>query len=172
MDVGDLYGRHARQLLIFFARRTYDAQLAVDLVAETFARAYEHRERHRGSSDEEALAWLWGIARNVLRESRRRGGAERRALERLGVERELLSDAELARVEEVADLGELRGVVAAALRELSEEQREAVELRVVREWGYPEIARRLGISEPTARARVSRGLRALGDALDVAEGTA
>ena len=33
------YERDGRRLLIFFTRRTYDAQLAVDLVAETYARA-------------------------------------------------------------------------------------------------------------------------------------
>ncbi|MCZ4494765.1 MAG: polymerase sigma factor, partial [Conexibacter sp.] len=172
MDVGDLYDAHARHLLVFFARRTYDSQLAMDLVAETFARAYEHRDRHRGSSQDEAVGWLWGIARNVLHETHRRGHAERRALRRLGVQSEVLTDGELARVDDLAGLEDLRGLVAGALRELSSEQREVVELRVVGELDYPQIARRLGISEQTARARLSRGLRALGAALDAAEGTA
>jgi hypothetical protein len=56
MDLGDLYDAHARRLLVFFARRTYDSQLAMDLVAETFARAYEHRDGHRGTSQAEAVA--------------------------------------------------------------------------------------------------------------------
>ena len=30
------YERDGRRLLVFFARRTYDAQVAVDLVAETY----------------------------------------------------------------------------------------------------------------------------------------
>jgi RNA polymerase sigma-70 factor (ECF subfamily) len=41
-----------------------------------------------------------------------------------------------------------------------------VRLRVVDELGYAAIASRLGISEQTARARVSRGLRALAAAVD------
>jgi RNA polymerase sigma-70 factor (ECF subfamily) len=172
VDVGDLYDAHARRLLVFFSRRTYDGQLAMDLVAETFARAYEHRDRYRGESEAEAAGWLWGIARNVLHETQRRGYAERRALARMGVDAERLSDVELARVEDLAGLAELRELVGSALRTLSAEQREVVELRVVRELDYAQIARRLGISEPTARARLSRGLRALGAALDGAEGTA
>jgi RNA polymerase sigma-70 factor (ECF subfamily) len=171
-DVGGLYEAHARRLLVFFARRTYDSQLAMDLVAETFARAYEHRDSHRGVSEQEAIGWLWGIARNVLYETQRRGRAERRALRRLGLEPETLSDAELARVDELAGLADRRQLVAAALRELSAEQREVVQLRVVGELDYPQIARRLNISEQAARARVSRGLRALGAALDAAEGMA
>ena len=53
-----------------------------------------------------------------------------------------------------------------ALAELGPEQREAVRLRVVDELGYPAVAARLGVSEQTARARVSRGLRALAAAVD------
>jgi RNA polymerase sigma-70 factor (ECF subfamily) len=56
--------------------------------------------------------------------------------------------------------------VTSALADLGAEQREAVRLRAVDELGYPAIARRLGISEQAARARVSRGLRALAAALD------
>jgi hypothetical protein len=37
--------RYGRRLLVFFTRRTYDAQLAVDLVAETHARAFDRRRR-------------------------------------------------------------------------------------------------------------------------------
>ena len=53
-----------------------------------------------------------------------------------------------------------------ALAELGPEQREAVRLRVVDELGYPAVAARLGVSEQTARARVSRGLRALAAAVN------
>jgi RNA polymerase sigma-70 factor (ECF subfamily) len=44
---------------------------------------------------------------------------------------------------------------------LPQDQREAVRLRVLDERTYAEISQRLGVSEQTARARVSRGLRAL-----------
>ena len=47
---------------------------------------------------------------------------------------------------------------------LSFDQREALELRIVKELPYPEVAIALGVSEQTARARVSRALRALREA--------
>ena len=171
--LGAAYERDARRLLTWLARRTYDAQLAMDLVGETYARAFESRRRFRGDpSDADAVAaWTWGIARHVLHDALRRGGNERRALRRLGLEPPLLSDAEQARVEALAELGTLRAAVAAALDDLSPEQSEAVRLRVVAELEYPVIAGRLGISEQAARARVSRGLRALGAALDAHGGT-
>lgn len=160
------YDRDARRLLVWFTRRTYDAQLAADLVGETFARGYAQRRRFRGDGADEVSAWLFGIARNVLHDALRRGGAERRALARLGVERVVLDDVEQERIEELAGLGELRAAVVAALAELSEDQRDAVRLRVEHELGYDAIAARLGITEQAARARVSRGLRALAGALE------
>src|SRR4051794_7053325 len=162
------FERDGRRLLVFFTRRTYDAQLAIDLVAETYARAFEQRRRFvADSADPDALAaWVFGIGRNVLHEALRRGRAERRALRRLGVDPPALEPEEQARIEELAALGELRAAVLGALAELGAEQREAVRLRVVDELGYGAIARRLGITEQAARARVSRGLRALAAALD------
>jgi RNA polymerase sigma-70 factor (ECF subfamily) len=165
------YGRDARRLLVWLTRRTYDAQQAVDLVGETYARAWESRQRFAGDpGDADALAaWTWGIARHVLADALRRGHAERAALQRLHVEPPQLAPDELARLEELAELGSLRATLAVALEDLSPEQRDAVRLRVVDELAYPAIARRLGISEDAVRARVSRGLRTLATAM---EGTA
>lgn len=160
------YDRDARRLLVWLTRRTYDAQLAADLLGETFARAYAERRRFRGDDADDVSAWIFGIARNLLHDALRRGGAERRALARLGVEGVVLAEDEQERIERLADLGELRTAVVAALAELSDEQRDAVRLRVEHELGYDAIAARLGITEQAARARVSRGLRALAAALE------
>jgi len=160
------YRTHARSILIFLARRTYDPEVALDLTAETFAQAFEGRRRCRASTDEEVAAWLFGIARHVLLRSLRRGKAERRALTRLGIEVPSLEPDDLVRVIELAGLDELRGAVARELGALPEEHREALRLRVVEELPYDDVARQLAITEPAARARVSRGLRAIGRALD------
>jgi len=164
--VADLYDVLSERVLVFFARRTYDGEVALDLTAETFARALEHRARFRGRTQHEATAWVWGIARNVLGDFFKRGRAERRALRRLGLEPPAVTDVEIERIEQLAGLDELRGAVAVALAGLAVEQREALRLRIVDELDYPAVARRLRISEATARARVSRGLRRLAAALE------
>jgi len=159
-----LYEAHAADLLSFFARRTLQAEVAIDLVAETFSQAFAHREQFRGASDGEALAWIFGIARHELSAYFRRGAVDRRAMAELGLAVPTLTDADYERVEELADLRAQRAVVAAALAKLSLEHREALRLRVVEEQPYSEVARALGITEETARARVSRALRALSNA--------
>lgn len=160
------YRRHAEGVLGFFARRTYDAQTALDLTAETFAQAYSSRRRFRGATDEEAAGWLYAIARHQLGRYLRKGVAERRALSRLGVDVPSMTEEEHARVEELAGLADLRALVAEELERLSVDQRDALRLRVVEELPYPSIADRLGITEDTARMRVSRGLRALAAAVE------
>jgi RNA polymerase sigma factor (sigma-70 family) len=167
-DVGfsRLYRSAAQDVVVFFARRTYDPEAAADLMAETFAKAYLGRRRFRGSTEEEARAWLFGIARRRFAMYVRRGKAEQRALRRLGLERPQLVDGEYARIEELAGLDAMRVTLAEQLDRLAPAQRGALELRVVRELPYPDVADRLGISEQAARARVSRALRALSAALD------
>jgi len=162
------YPRRARELVVFFTRRTYDVDAALDLTAETFARAFAGRRRFRGSSDAQAGAWLFAIASRQLAAYLRRGYAQRRLVARLGVQVPSASAAETERILELAGLRSLRTLVAQELARLSADQREALQLHVVDELSYAMVASRLGISEHAARMRVSRGLNALARALDVA----
>jgi RNA polymerase sigma factor (sigma-70 family) len=161
------YSAHSRRLLAFFARRTFDVEVARDLTAETFAEAFEHRRRFRGSSEAEAAAWLFGIARHQLSRYARTGSVRRRAVERLGIRLPEVSEDDHERIVELAGLAEMRDRVATAFMDLSGDQREALRLRVIDELPYAEVAETLGVSEQTARARVSRGLRRLADAVEM-----
>jgi RNA polymerase sigma-70 factor (ECF subfamily) len=168
IDVDALYARHHDDLLLFFVRRTADVEVALDLWSETFAQAVAGRRKFRGKTDAEAAAWLYSIARNQLARYLRRGYAERRAMQKLGLERPPTDDELVADIWQRAQLDALRVELIAALATLSEPVREAVKLRVVDERPYVEIATRLRISEQAARARVSRGLSALAEALEPA----
>ena len=155
----ELYRRLRPRLVHFFLRRTRDLDTAFDLVGETFTRALEHARRFRGGTD--ADPWVWGIARNVLAEHVRRDHVQQRGLQRLALER----------TETTAELPDDRasheaGPAVEALKTLVVDQRDALHLRVVEQLDYDVVARRLGISEPTARARVSRGLRRLALSLE------
>jgi RNA polymerase sigma-70 factor (ECF subfamily) len=167
-DFSAFYRQHADRVLIYLAKRCLDPEVALDLMAETFAQAFEGRGRYRGTSDEEAAGWVFGIARHQLSHYLRRGRAEKQALRRLGVSVPALEADDYARIEELAGLREIRRVLGAHFERLSAEQREAVRLRVIDEMPYPEVARELQVSEEAARARVSRGLRHLAASLDKA----
>ena len=158
------YREEAEAVLIFHARRTMDPELALDLAAETFAEAWRCRHTLRADSPEEQRGWLFTIARRQLGRYWRRGKVERRALETLKMQVPAAHEDDLAEIDERAGLPELRAALGIELAKLSADQREALELRVVQERGYPEIAALLGVSEETVRTRVSRGLKALGKA--------
>jgi RNA polymerase sigma-70 factor (ECF subfamily) len=78
-----------------------------------------------------------------------------------------ISEDDYERIEELMDLEGIRRSIADAYRLLSDEQRDAVTLRVVEGRSYPEVAIALSCSEQAARARVSRALKRLADLLDV-----
>jgi len=170
-DISRLFDRTSGALLGFFMSRIYDPEASVDLVAETFAAAFQDRRQFRGQGDDALRAWLYGIARHELADYFRRGQVERRALSRLGVERRALTDAEYDRIEELSASQAIRLRCADGLVSLPDDQREAVRLRVVEDQSYESVAQSLGVSEETARSRVSRGLRSLRTLLDPQEST-
>jgi RNA polymerase sigma factor (sigma-70 family) len=152
---GDLYARHAGPVHGWFAARV--AWAAADLTAETFARAWLARRSFRDERAGSALPWLLGIGRNVLRESARQDRVETTARARLGLPVELADD-EFAAVD---DRLSPRPSLRAALAELPPHERRALELRVVDELSYDDVARSLRIRPAAARLRVSRALRRL-----------
>jgi RNA polymerase sigma factor (sigma-70 family) len=161
------YRRHLPAVVRFLLRETGDREATADLTAEVFAAAYLYARRFRPRHGGSAFPWILGIARNKLRESRRRGRVEDRARRRLSFEREVLDDDDLARVDELA-AGAGEGVLR-LVDELPRRQRDAVRSRVVEEREYGDIARDLGCSELVARQRVSRGLSRLRDQLTEGE---
>jgi len=156
----ELYDRWAKRLLAYFYRRVVDAEVAADLLAETFAVAYEKRHRFRDVG-RPGGAWLYGIAAKELSHWFRRQEVEWRAVRRLGISVPALDEESIARIEALADADAYRAALAAALMELTRADREAVTLRVVNELAYVEVARRLNCTEAAARRRVYRGLARL-----------
>jgi RNA polymerase sigma factor (sigma-70 family) len=156
---GTFYRRHVHAVLGYTLHRTRRPELAADLTAEVFAMALEQRGRF-DSRRGPARAWLLTIASSKLVDAARRGQVEDRARRRLGIAPRELTDADLERVEELADAG--GGLdVDALVGDLPPRQREAVLARIVDERSYAEIAAELRTSQSVVRQRVSRGLATL-----------
>ena len=151
-----LYDRYARRIHGYHVRRCHDEEAALDLVAETFAQAWCARGAFRDQAGGSAAPWLYGIARNVLLQSVRRERLEDGARQRLGA----LEHADRPRIS--PDESWLDGVDE-LLETLPVDQRDALELRVLDDLPYAEIATSLAITPENARARVHRALKALRD---------
>lgn len=155
-----LYRRHVDQLLAFFLRRTARPDLAADLTAETFACALEGADRFDPARGP-AGAWLYGIARHQLARAYERGRVEDAARRRLRMERIVLDDEALDRIEALASLPLAPEALDDALARLPGAHAEAVRAHVVGEEDYAALAARVGCSPLVARQHVSRGLAGL-----------
>jgi RNA polymerase sigma-70 factor (ECF subfamily) len=163
---GAFYDRFEVEVLGFFWRATRRADLAADLTAEVFAAALSSATGFRPELGT-ARAWLFGIARHELADAWQRGRVEDRARRRLGLEPLALSDEALERIDELGSR-ESRGALR-LLEDLPQDQRLAVEGRVLDDRDYAELAQRLSCSQSVVRQRVSRGLRSLRKRLEQAQ---
>lgn len=161
----ELYDRWAEPLLAYFHRRVFDPELAADLLAETLAVAFEKRSRFRDTGAP-GSAWLFAIASRELSSYFRRKKVRLRAVERLGIRVPELDAESAIAIAGLVDDDDRGPGLADALTRMSPSEREAVELRVVGELDYSDIATRLNCSEAAARVRVHRGLSRLRELLE------
>lgn len=159
--LGQLYLRWKQPLFSWFRGRVPESE-ASELTAELFAQVALNLKRFRDEAGGSAGPWLYGIGKNLLRRYYERGRVEQQARRRLGMPiRSYETDFDA--VEERIDTTTLG--LAAALDSLPQQQREALELRVVEERSYREIASTLACSEVAARLRVMKALGKLASLL-------
>jgi RNA polymerase sigma-70 factor (ECF subfamily) len=152
------YQARRGDVLGFLRVRVPSAELAADLMCETFAKALVAVHDADRELPVVPLGWLLTIARNELIDSVRRGRVADDTRRRLAIEPLELSDRDLAAVDDaVADAD-----VLAQLHELlPADQLQALTARVIDGREYAEIARELQTSESVVRKRVSRALAQL-----------
>ncbi len=157
----EFYERYAVWVRAWFQRETGSETAALDLTAETFAEAWHGSRRFRDMAGGSGAPWLFGIARNLLRQYHKHNRIETAARARLGLPAAFAESEEFERVDERMEAARLRPALQDAVGALPAEQRRALELRVVQQLSYDEVAGRLGCSQNAARLKVSRALKAL-----------
>lgn len=152
---GELFRRHAPDLLRFVERRSGSAALADDVVAVTFEKAW------RQVCDIEARRiefrpWLFRLAGNELIDQQRSTARRRRRESAVssGDARLTESDTPLGSATEDDDL-------RAALSTLSGTHQQVIALRWFADLTPKEVAAALGVSTGTAAVRTHRALAAL-----------
>jgi RNA polymerase sigma factor (sigma-70 family) len=155
---GLLYERRHELVLAFLLKRTRNPEVAMDLMAETFAAALVALADRPPLITGCALPWLLTIARNALIDSYRRGRVESAARDRLALEPVAITASDVEQVLQTAAETDLLVRLAA---ELPADQFQALRERVLEERGYEEIARDLDCSAAVVRKRVSRAMSTL-----------
>ena len=153
------YREHVEGLQRFVARRVGDRERAADLTAEIFLAAIgsAHRYRPRRGTPK---AWLYGIARVLVANDRRRRGRERVGEERLRGSA-LLDEEDAARMDARIDAAAQSRRLYAAMDDLPEAERAVLELVAIDELSLTEAAAAVGVRPVTARVRLHRARRKL-----------
>jgi RNA polymerase sigma-70 factor (ECF subfamily) len=165
----EFYERYAVWMRSWFQRQTGSESAALDLTAETFAQAWRGLRRFRDLAEGSGAPWLFGIARNLLRQYHKHNRIETAARARLGLPVASVGTDDYDAVDDRMAAFSMKDALRDAIRTLPPEQRRALELRVVDQLEYEDVAGALGCSINAARLRVSRALRALTLALEGAE---
>lgn len=153
-DLRRLFDTAYRPLLAYALRRTESLANAEDVVAETLLVAW--RRRAELPERDDAVCWLYGVARRVIA-NQRRGQLRRRRLERLlaPVTRAERDPGDTAQVRD-----ETRAVLGAA-RQLSEADQEILRLAAWEGLSQRELAAVLGCTENAAGLRLHHARRRL-----------
>lgn len=155
---GLFYRARRGDVLGFLRVRVPSAELAADLMCETFAKALVAVHDSGRELPVVPVAWLVAIARNELIDSVRRGRIADDTRRRLVMQPLELSDRDLEAVDDALADADLLG----QLREmLPVDQFQALTARVIDGRDYAEIAQDLQASQSVVRKRVSRALEQL-----------
>ncbi|MDP9862823.1 MULTISPECIES: RNA polymerase sigma factor [Streptosporangium] len=161
MAIEAFYRRHVDAVMRFVVRRVSDPHLAADLTADIFLAVLDSADTYRSSRGGE-IGWLYGVARNVVAAHHRRTAREARATGRVAGRR-MMDDNDLVRMEERIDAARQTRRALEAMGNLPEGERAVLELVVHDQLTVTEAAAALGIGKVTARVRLHRARRALGN---------
>ena len=162
------YCEHVTAVTRFVARRVADPHTVADLTAEVFLAVIGSAHTyHPGRGTQ--VAWLYGIARNVIAAEHRRAAHELRVASRIAGRR-LLDDDDIARLEERIDAESPGRAACRALAGLPPDERAVLELVAIDGLPVKDAAAALGIRQGTARVRLHRARRAARQAMSTPAG--
>jgi RNA polymerase sigma-70 factor (ECF subfamily) len=153
-----LFDRHYSQVLAYSLRRSRHEADAHDVVAETFTVAW--RRFDDLPPEDRWLPWLYGVARRVLANQRRRAARQERVVDRLASETE--RGGFRSEGSDAADL------VQQQLAQLRPDDQEILRLAMWETLPHDQIATVLGISTNAVGIRLHRARNRLGRRLEKA----
>ncbi|MDO9108617.1 MAG: RNA polymerase sigma factor [Coriobacteriia bacterium] len=145
----DAWRKHGGSILRYCRFAAGSLETGEDIAAETFARFLQSGDGVKGDKVE---AWLFTVARNLVRSHQRSASRWRSLLPQLGRSAQSSIDPEYT-----TDLAEL-------LEPLGPNQRLTVYLRVIEDRPFAQVARIIGRSEAATKKTVYRALAQLRDA--------
>jgi RNA polymerase sigma-70 factor (ECF subfamily) len=156
--MGLLFQRHYRALYGFLFHMTYQREASEDMVQTVFYKMLRYRGSFTGEG--EFVAWMYQIARNVLKDNAKKGNKQ-------GMHEDV---GELAdrlpggtSPDEHLEKKQANAGLYKAMEKLSDDNREILTLSRFQELKYQEIGQILNITEGAAKVRAFRAMQELKD---------
>jgi len=154
-----LYADHRQTLHAYFVGKTGDADLALDLLQDTFVRVWRNVSTLETLSAERQRAWLFSVARNLVIDQYRARAT------RTAIGQALAREAATANTDAAPVDADLLWRLDAAIRELPENLRTVLVLHALGERSSHEIGELLGRPPGTIRFQLAEARRRLVRAL-------
>ena len=148
-----IFERYSRPVISFIYDQVSDRELADELTQETFVRAYRGLKSLR--KETKLSTWLFGIAKNVARESLRARLRQHRHIDLDDKQVLDLSDQNPVPSSQLLDK-EFNEVVQRSLALLDEDKRLVFTLKIFHQCSYEEIAEITGFSIPKLKTDLHR----------------
>jgi RNA polymerase sigma-70 factor (ECF subfamily) len=148
-----IFERYSRPVISFIYDQVNDRELADELTQETFVRAYRGLKSLR--KETKLSTWLFGIAKNVARESLRARIRQNQHIDLDDKQVLDLSDHTPVPSSQLLDK-EFNQVVQKSLAMLDEDKRTVFTLKVFHQCSYEEIAEITGFSIPKLKTDLHR----------------
>lgn len=163
-----LYGRHYASIYSFAFARLGNRADAEDAVQETFTAVFESLGSFEGKAS--LRGWIYGIARNVVNSHIRRSKSDSRRLSKAEVYvTRSETSLDLCGPEQALSLRRCAAALEAQMKEISDWQAEAFEMRHFKDCAIGEIADRVDRSNYSVRCSLYRVKQRVYDAMSPQE---
>ncbi|HEY2667363.1 MAG TPA: RNA polymerase sigma factor [Actinomycetota bacterium] len=149
---GELFDRHFGTIYRYLHRRV-GSDLADELAAETFVRAFQHRDSY-DPQRAPVRAWLFGIATNLVRRHHR--SEHRRLAAYAKAPLDLFQDEGTAAIDTRVSADALSATLGRSLATMRSQDRDVLLLIAWADLTYAEVAAALGTPIGTVRSRLAR----------------
>lgn len=161
-----IFDQHRHAVHAYLLGRVADAELARDLLQETFLRVWRRLSEIAPLSPDRQRAWIFTVARNLAIDSYRTGTA-RQAAEAALHQQAATQPTAVAGPHQHAEFGERLAQLDAAIGRLPEEQRMILSMATAGGLTSRQIGEALGEPAGTVRYRLSQARKQLAAALDL-----
>lgn len=166
----EVYAAHHQALHGYFLGHTCDAEVAADLLQETFLRVWRNLHTLREMPLNQHRYWLFAIGKNLLTDHYRKQSARAMAEETLeeNVERLALAE-QTPTLDAQVEHKDLLQWVDKAIRKLPEQMRIVLAMHVLGEMNSAEIGEALDMPAGTVRYQLSLARKRLAEDLQLTE---